>query len=467
MWRAHDPYELARRLRGIPLYLSVGDGTAGPFDPPGRTDGTERLLNPMNVALAARLRRLGHPGHGPTSTARERTRGRTGSAACTGRCRCCCGRCAESAAAQRPRRSSPRNALGDAGERAREAALAPSERRPRRPARRAPRRRALLGVGRLLRRARRRAAAPPGRLALRPGRRPQRAVARRRHGLGPLGRGRPASQAAPVGGAGGGGAEARRAAAPRRPRAEAAAPRPAAAGRAEAASAAAARPAAEAAAPAPARLRPADGGSGAGGSAARSGERRGWLGRAAAGAGGSAAGGSAARSGDGAGGSDGGGSDGGRLRARRLDGGGSGGGSGAGGSWDAAGAGSAGGTGGAAWGSIGGDGGQWLGRRPGGGHIVAASPPAPGPASGGRGQARPQGGDGGAREGRDRLLDVGRLGQAAAELDVELEVHGRRAALLADREGGRHLRRPVALVVVAADRHDGAAGRVVALGRRR
>ena len=59
VWRAHDPFYLARRLRGLPLYLSVGDGTAGPFDPPGRTDGTERLLNPMNVALAARLRQLG------------------------------------------------------------------------------------------------------------------------------------------------------------------------------------------------------------------------------------------------------------------------------------------------------------------------------------------------------------------------------------------------------------------------
>ena len=59
VWRAHDPYVLARRLRGVPLYLSVGDGSAGPFDPPGRVDGTEQLLNPMNVALAGRLRRLG------------------------------------------------------------------------------------------------------------------------------------------------------------------------------------------------------------------------------------------------------------------------------------------------------------------------------------------------------------------------------------------------------------------------
>jgi S-formylglutathione hydrolase FrmB len=59
VWRAHDPYHLARRLRGLPLYLSVGDGSAGPFDPAGRTDGTERVLQPMNVALAGRLRRLG------------------------------------------------------------------------------------------------------------------------------------------------------------------------------------------------------------------------------------------------------------------------------------------------------------------------------------------------------------------------------------------------------------------------
>ena len=59
VWRAHDPFYLARRLRGLPLYLSVGNGSAGPFDPRGRMDGTERLLEPMNVALAGRLRRLG------------------------------------------------------------------------------------------------------------------------------------------------------------------------------------------------------------------------------------------------------------------------------------------------------------------------------------------------------------------------------------------------------------------------
>jgi S-formylglutathione hydrolase FrmB len=59
VWRAHDPFYLARRLRGLPLYLSVGNSSAGPFDPPGTTDGTERVLEPMNVALGARLRRLG------------------------------------------------------------------------------------------------------------------------------------------------------------------------------------------------------------------------------------------------------------------------------------------------------------------------------------------------------------------------------------------------------------------------
>jgi S-formylglutathione hydrolase FrmB len=59
VWRAHDPYSLARRLRGLPLYLSVGDGSAGPYDPPGKVDGIEQTLHPMNVALAARLRHLG------------------------------------------------------------------------------------------------------------------------------------------------------------------------------------------------------------------------------------------------------------------------------------------------------------------------------------------------------------------------------------------------------------------------
>jgi diacylglycerol O-acyltransferase/trehalose O-mycolyltransferase len=59
IWEAHDPYYLAKRLRHIPLFMSVGDGTAGPFDPPGVFDDREDFLNGMNVALAARFKDLG------------------------------------------------------------------------------------------------------------------------------------------------------------------------------------------------------------------------------------------------------------------------------------------------------------------------------------------------------------------------------------------------------------------------
>jgi S-formylglutathione hydrolase FrmB len=41
IWEAHDPYFLVRRLRHTPVFLSVGDGSAGPFDPPGVVDELE------------------------------------------------------------------------------------------------------------------------------------------------------------------------------------------------------------------------------------------------------------------------------------------------------------------------------------------------------------------------------------------------------------------------------------------
>jgi diacylglycerol O-acyltransferase/trehalose O-mycolyltransferase len=59
IWEAHDPYFLAQRLKSIPVYLSCGDGTAGPLDPPGRTDALEADFNRQNHALAAELRRVG------------------------------------------------------------------------------------------------------------------------------------------------------------------------------------------------------------------------------------------------------------------------------------------------------------------------------------------------------------------------------------------------------------------------
>jgi len=59
-WAAHNPYDLARRLRGMPVYLSAGNGQPGPLDPPGAgPDGLEQLLGEQAVAVADRLRAKG------------------------------------------------------------------------------------------------------------------------------------------------------------------------------------------------------------------------------------------------------------------------------------------------------------------------------------------------------------------------------------------------------------------------
>ncbi|MGW2592875.1 alpha/beta hydrolase [Streptomyces sp. NPDC001515] len=59
VWEAHDPYHLARRLTTLPVYLSCGDGSAGPFDPPGSTNALEADFDRQNQALADELHRLG------------------------------------------------------------------------------------------------------------------------------------------------------------------------------------------------------------------------------------------------------------------------------------------------------------------------------------------------------------------------------------------------------------------------
>ncbi|GAA2070230.1 alpha/beta hydrolase family protein [Streptomyces albiaxialis] len=81
VWRAHDPYHLAHRLRNMPVHLSSGDGTKGPLDPPGTEPDpeipgledpeepfpedaispTETLMLRESRAVAARLRSLGAP----------------------------------------------------------------------------------------------------------------------------------------------------------------------------------------------------------------------------------------------------------------------------------------------------------------------------------------------------------------------------------------------------------------------
>ncbi|WP_399892055.1 alpha/beta hydrolase [Streptomyces sp. BBFR51] len=59
IWESHDPFHLAKRLRSIPVYLSCGDGTTGPLDPPGTTSALEADFNRQNHALADELRRVG------------------------------------------------------------------------------------------------------------------------------------------------------------------------------------------------------------------------------------------------------------------------------------------------------------------------------------------------------------------------------------------------------------------------
>jgi diacylglycerol O-acyltransferase / trehalose O-mycolyltransferase / mycolyltransferase Ag85 len=56
-WAAHNPFDLAGRLRGIPVYLSAGNGQPGPFDPPtSGVDSLEQLLGEQSVAVADQLR---------------------------------------------------------------------------------------------------------------------------------------------------------------------------------------------------------------------------------------------------------------------------------------------------------------------------------------------------------------------------------------------------------------------------
>ncbi|RKN11090.1 alpha/beta hydrolase [Streptomyces radicis] len=79
VWAAHDPYHLAHRLRGVPVYLASGDGRLGALDPPGTPPDeevpgledpenpfpddvlspTETLMGEESRLLAERLRAVG------------------------------------------------------------------------------------------------------------------------------------------------------------------------------------------------------------------------------------------------------------------------------------------------------------------------------------------------------------------------------------------------------------------------
>jgi diacylglycerol O-acyltransferase / trehalose O-mycolyltransferase len=62
-WAAHNPTDLAPKLRGTALFLSVGNGKPGPFDDGARSPGEARLYQ-QNLALRDRLRQLHIPFRG-------------------------------------------------------------------------------------------------------------------------------------------------------------------------------------------------------------------------------------------------------------------------------------------------------------------------------------------------------------------------------------------------------------------
>jgi diacylglycerol O-acyltransferase / trehalose O-mycolyltransferase len=61
-WAAHDPADLAARLRGTHLFVSTGTGRPGPLDAAGTgNDETERFVHHETAAFVARARRLHVP----------------------------------------------------------------------------------------------------------------------------------------------------------------------------------------------------------------------------------------------------------------------------------------------------------------------------------------------------------------------------------------------------------------------
>jgi diacylglycerol O-acyltransferase/trehalose O-mycolyltransferase len=62
VWAAHNPYDLAAKLRGTLLFVAVGTGQPGPLDRAGTAASTgESSLAAENAALAGRLRALKIP----------------------------------------------------------------------------------------------------------------------------------------------------------------------------------------------------------------------------------------------------------------------------------------------------------------------------------------------------------------------------------------------------------------------
>jgi S-formylglutathione hydrolase FrmB len=62
VWRAHDPVNLAKALKGTALYVAYGDGGQGPLDAnPVPSDDLEPWIADQNRTLVAKLHELGIP----------------------------------------------------------------------------------------------------------------------------------------------------------------------------------------------------------------------------------------------------------------------------------------------------------------------------------------------------------------------------------------------------------------------
>jgi diacylglycerol O-acyltransferase/trehalose O-mycolyltransferase len=64
IWAAHNPYDLAPKLRHIGLFVSVGNGQPGPLDKPAssrQAQEIEQTLYPQTPAFVKRLHQLGIP----------------------------------------------------------------------------------------------------------------------------------------------------------------------------------------------------------------------------------------------------------------------------------------------------------------------------------------------------------------------------------------------------------------------
>ncbi|GAA4548945.1 alpha/beta hydrolase [Amycolatopsis samaneae] len=60
IWSAHNPVDLAAKLKGTKLFVSYGTGAAGPLDPPGSsTDPAEQFISRENTEFSSKLAAAG------------------------------------------------------------------------------------------------------------------------------------------------------------------------------------------------------------------------------------------------------------------------------------------------------------------------------------------------------------------------------------------------------------------------